>query len=122
MNPVKVNDALNDAMAIEGAIGVALVDFDSGMTLGTKGGSGMNLDVAAAGNTEVVRSKMKVMDHLGLDDRIEDMLITLGGQYHLIRLLQGTDSLFMYVALKKDKANLGMARFQLSVIDKKLAS
>ena len=121
MNPAKVNEALKDAMAIEGAIGVALVDFENGMTLGTQGGGGMNLDVAAAGNTEVVRSKMRVMEQLGLDDRIEDMLITLGGQYHLIRLVKGADSLFIYLALKKDKANLGMAKFQLSVIDKMLS-
>ena len=121
MNPAKVSEALKEAMTIEGAIGVALVDYENGMTLGTQGGGGMNLDVAAAGNTEVVRSKMRVMEQLGLDDRIEDMLITLGGQYHLIRLVKGSESLFIYLALKKDKANLGMAKFQLSVVDKKLS-
>jgi redox-regulated HSP33 family molecular chaperone len=121
MNSAKLNEALNEAMTIEGALGVALVDFENGMTLGTQGGGPIDLEVAAAGNTEVVRSKMKVVRQLGLQDRIEDILITLGTQFHLIRLLKGSDSLFIYLTLQKDKANLGMAKFQLSTIDKKLA-
>ncbi len=120
MNSAKHNEALNEAMTIEGALGVALVDFENGLTLGTQGGEEINLEMAAAGNPEVVRSEMKIIGQLGLTDRIEDMLITLGSQYHLIRMLKGSDSLFIYLALQKEKANLGMAKYQLSAIDKKL--
>ena len=80
MNSAKVKAALDEAMEIEGALGVCLVDYQSGMTLGTAGGDGLNLEMAAAGTTEVVRSKLRVMGALGLDDRIEDVLITLGTQ------------------------------------------
>ncbi|MEU7738429.1 hypothetical protein AB0B51_36230, partial [Streptomyces griseus] len=81
---------LKDAMSsIEGATGVALVDYTSGMALGTLGGGkDFNLEVAAAGNTDVVRAKLRTMEHLGIKDEIEDILITLGTQYHLIRLLK----------------------------------
>jgi hypothetical protein len=120
MNSAKVKAALDEAMAIEGALGVCLVDYQSGMTLGTAGGEGMNLEMAAAGNTEVLRSKMRVMGALGLEDRIEDVLITLGSQYHLIRMVKGTDSLFLYLALNKGPANLGMAKYQLTGIEQKL--
>ena len=85
---MNIETALKEAMTIEGAIGVALVDWDSGMSLGTLGGGKyLDLDLAAAGNTEVVRAKMRTMQALKLDDTIEDILITLGKQYHLIRLL-----------------------------------
>ncbi len=117
MNSAKVKAALDEAMMIEGALAVCLVDYQSGMTLGTAGGDGMNLEMAAAGTTEVVRSKLRVMGALGLEDRIEDMLITLGSQYHLIRMVKDTDSLFLYMALSKGLSNLGMAKIQLSGVE-----
>jgi hypothetical protein len=107
-------------MEIDGCIGCCIVDSNSGMMLGAAGGGSMNLEVAAAGNTEVVRSKRKTMKALALADQIEDMLITLGKQYHLIRPLSTNDALFIYVVLDKSRANLAMARHQLSAIEKDL--
>lgn len=116
-----VKESLTQALQIDGAIGVALVDFKSGMALGTAGGGpNMNLEVAAAGNTEVVRAKMKVMQSLGLKDQIEDILITLGGQYHLIRTMASKPNLFLYLALSRDKANLAMARHALHELEQSI--
>ncbi|WP_062072400.1 hypothetical protein [Demequina sediminicola] len=118
-NPV---ESMNAVLAIDGAIGAALVDYDSGMTLATAG-TGIDLELAAAGNTEVVRAKMRVMDSLGLEDKIEDILITLGSQIHLIRLVTAPNGhgLFIYVALERDRSNLAMARRQLQGIEQALA-
>ncbi len=118
-----VDESLKDAMGIKGAIGAALVDYTSGMTLGTAGGNGINLDVAAAGNTEVVRAKQAVMKELGIKGGIEDILITLDKQLHLIRMMDNDrgDGLFLYLALNKEQANLAMARHQLGAIEKQLA-
>ncbi|KUH35235.1 MULTISPECIES: hypothetical protein [Streptomyces] len=116
--------ALKEATTlIDGAIGAALVDYTSGMALGTVGGGkDLDLTVAAAGNTDVVRAKVRTMEMLGLNDEIEDILITLGTQYHLIRLLKGrgTNGLFLYLALDKGRANLAMARLQLKRIENEL--
>lgn len=112
--------ALKDAMQIDGAIGAALVDYTSGMALGVAGGHrDMDLTVAAAGNTDVIRAKMRTIDLLKLNDRIEDMLITLGSQYHLIRPITSRSGagLFLYLALHKDRANLALARRQLQQIE-----
>ena len=73
-------------MSVDGALAAAVVDYSSGMLLGAAGG-GIDLELAAGGNTEVMRSKLKTMQMLGLDDSIDDILITLGKQYHLIRPL-----------------------------------
>ncbi|MFB7454246.1 hypothetical protein [Streptomyces sp. NPDC056194] len=115
--------SLKEAATIEGAIGAALVDYTSGMALGTiGGGNGLDLNVAAAANTDVVRAKVRAMELLGLNEEIEDILITLGSQYHLLRLLKGRGNagLFLYLALDKNRANLAMARHQLKKIEAEL--
>ncbi|MCX2948336.1 hypothetical protein [Lentzea sp. NEAU-D7] len=121
---MNIDTALKEAMSISGAVGVALVDYDSGMSLGTSGGGDwLNLEIAAAGNTEVIRSKLRVMQSLGLSDSIEDILITLHRQYHLIRLMGGVKnrgSLFLYLVLERDNANLALARHQLKRIESDL--
>jgi hypothetical protein len=113
-------ESLPKLMEIDGCIGCCIVDSNSGMMLGAAGGGNVSLEVAAAGNTEVVRAKRKTMKALSLGDAIEDILITLGRQYHLIRPLSSNDALFIYVMLDRNKANLAMARHQLSAIEKEL--
>jgi hypothetical protein len=115
--------ALKSAMSVEGAIGVALVDYTSGMTLGVLGGSPeLDLTVAAAGNTDVVRAKMRTIEMLNLPDGIEDILITLDSQYHLIRPLRSRTGkgLFLYLALAKNRANLALARHQLRQVEESI--
>ncbi len=114
-----VEVALKDCMQIPGAVGVALVDYNSGMSLGTLGGGGLDLDVAAAGNTDVVRAELRIMEALGITGGIEDMLITLEHQYHMLRPItsQGGTGLFLFVALNKTTSNLAMARRQLASIE-----
>lgn len=113
-------ESLPKLMEIDGCIGCCIVDSNSGMMLGAAGGGTISLEVAAAGNTEVVRAKRKTMKALSLGDHIEDILITLGRQYHLIRPLSSNDALFIYVMLDKSKANLAMARHQLTQVEKEL--
>lgn len=116
-----VNESMETAMAIDGAVGAALVDFESGLTLGTAGGgSALDIDTAAAGNTQVVRAKMKVMQALDIDGAIEDILITLEEQMHLIRPLEKMPNLFLYLAIDRQRGNLGMARLKLKQIEQAL--
>jgi hypothetical protein len=121
---VDIETALKEAMAIEGALGTALVDWESGMTLGTLGGGKyLDLELAAAGNTEVIKAKVRTVESLRLNDEIEDILITLGTQYHVIRLIknsQGVQGLFLYLVLDRSKANLALARHHLKRIETEL--
>ncbi len=121
---MNIETALKEAMTIDGALGVCLVDWESGMSLGSLGGGKyLDLEVAAAGNTEVIRAKMRTMESLRLNDQIEDILITLGKQYHLIRLLKNSrqeQGLFLYLVLDRPKSNLALARHSLKRIESEL--
>ena len=94
------------------------VKFTGGTFSVSGDGTGINLEVAAAGNTEVIRAKRKVAGNLKLNDTIEDVLISLTKQYHLLRPLESNQNLFLYVVLDRSKSNLAMARHELRSFEK----
>jgi hypothetical protein len=113
--------ALTGAMQIDGALGAALVDSSSGMALATAGGPvGLDLDIAAAGNSSVVHAAQRMLTDLSLQQSIEDVLITLEKQFHVIRPLVRQDGLFLYLVLDRARSNLGMARYRLASIERSL--
>lgn len=57
---------------------------------------------------------LRVMSNLGISGGIEDILITLADQYHIIRPVGET--LFLYVAIDRKRGNLAMARHTLASI------
>ena len=114
-----IKQTLDELMTLDGAMCAAVVDSASGMMLGSVG-SGVDLEVAAAGNTEVIRSKMKTMRSLGLNDVIEDILITLGKQYHILRPSARKDGVCVYFVLDKQRANRAMARRKVQDVDKEM--
>ena len=113
-----VNESVTAALSIDGCLGASLVDFESGMCMGQAGNPGFDLELAAAGNADVVRAKKKIRDKLKLKDRIGDILISLDSQYHLIRMVGTT--MFFYVVLDRQKSNLAMARKELEALEEDL--
>ena len=104
-----------------GFIGACVVDSTTGMVMATEGGGRLNMELAAAGNTEVVRAKRRTIAALNLKDAIEDILISLGTQYHLIRPLRSNEAIFVYVALDRRMANLALARLAMQKVEQTLS-
>ena len=114
-----IKTCIKELLDLQGAMGACIVDYTSGMTLGYDG-SGVDLELAAAGNTEVVKAKMKTMKSLGIKGDIGDMLITLDEQFHIIRPTSLNEGLFIYLVLDKSKANLALARRKVEELDELL--
>ena len=119
----QLDTSIKELLSIEGATGAALVDISSGMALASGGSPGFDLTVAAAGNSNVVRAKLKTMNDLGLNGNIEDIMITLSSQYHLINVLNTseTSGLFVYLVLDRNTANLALARHKLNAISGRIS-
>ena len=121
----KIGEALTDALEIEDALAVGLGDWKSGLCLGSKGKNSSDfpddkIELAIAVNTEVVRAKMRGIQSLDLRETIEEILIILEKQYHLIRLTKTINGLFFYIALDREKSNLAFARLKLNKIESEL--
>jgi predicted regulator of Ras-like GTPase activity (Roadblock/LC7/MglB family) len=115
--------SLKELMNIDGAIGAALIDYNSGMALGTLTSiKDLDLEVVAAGTTDFIRAKMRTLELMRLDEPIEDILVTLVSQYHVIRPLTSRTGkgLFLYLMLDKTRANLALARHKITTIEREL--
>ena len=114
-----VTESLDSLIELPGARSAALVDSSSGMVIG-HAGSDDDLEIMAAANTEVVRAQLKSISSLGSADTIDDILITLSTQYDIVRPLEANPSIFLYLAMDKDKSNLAMARYRVAECEKQL--
>lgn len=92
-------------------IAAAVVDVQSGLALASHSNSPtFNPEAAAAYNAEVVKQKLKAMAALKLQgEQIDDILITLTNQLHLIKLLEGGKK-FIYLAVDPRDTSLAIAR------------
>jgi len=102
-----VQNIIND---LPGLLAIAVVDISSGMSLASHSNSGINPETAAAYNTEVVKQKLKAMNALKLQgETIDDILITLTNQLHLIKLVADSKK-FIYLVVNSRDTNLAIAR------------
>ena len=97
------------AAEMPGFMAASLVDTESGMTLGLKSvRPDFDLAAASAYNSEMVKQKLKIMKALNLKTHLEDMLLTLGDQIHVIKLISATT--FIYLAVDRGSCNLAIVR------------
>jgi hypothetical protein len=104
-----VNTIQEIAAQLPGFLAASLVDLESGMTLGVYSKDPtFDLNSASAFNSEMVKQKLKIMEVLGLNMELEDMLLTLEEQIHLIRIINR--STFLYLAADRKGSNLAIVR------------
>lgn len=107
---------------INGFIAVSVTEVETGMSYcSLTVDSNFDPELASAYNLEVVKAKLSAIKALGLDQKINDILITLTDQIHIIDLSED-GRYFIYLAVDAKKANLGLTRSILSKYKKDIVA
>jgi predicted regulator of Ras-like GTPase activity (Roadblock/LC7/MglB family) len=102
-----VKDILDELPTL---LAVAVVEVESGMPLASHSNiADFDIETAAAYNTEVVKAKLKAIKALNLNQTVQDILLTLTDQLHLLKLSPTGDK-FIYLAVNSRDTNLAQAR------------
>ena len=107
---------LEKLLSFDGAMCVAVVDSETGMILG-KAGSGVEMELAAAGASVILRARLASIQALGGVEQIDDVLISLTSQVQIIHPLPDNPSIFTYLIGDKSKSSLAMARYKANEAD-----
>jgi hypothetical protein len=111
-----LEEVLEKLLSFDGAMCVAVVDSQTGMILG-KAGSGVEIELAAAGASVILRARLASTKALGNNEKIDDVLITLTSTVQIIHPLPANPSIFTYLIGDKAKASLAMARYKATEAD-----
>ncbi len=111
-----LEEVLAKLLSFDGAMCVAVVDSETGMILG-KAGSGVEIDLAAAGASVILRARLASIKALGGVETIDDVLISLTSQVQIIHPLPSNPSIFTYLIGDKSKSSLAMARYKAAEAD-----
>ena len=109
---------------VPGFIAVSVTEVRSGVSYGSESvDPSFDPNLASAYNLEVVKAKMNALRVLGLEgkEKIEDILITLTNQIHVIDVAPN-GTYFIYLVVDSSKANLGITRSLLARYKKDLQS
>ncbi|MER7704131.1 hypothetical protein ABTX81_14645 [Kitasatospora sp. NPDC097605] len=121
-----IDECLSRAMAIAGARAAGLIDWSSGLALGSVGASPTgDHDTTAAEATDLVRAAVDAATFTAAEDRavpLQDIILTADSSYHLLCFIDTVfDSrLVLHLWLDRAEGNLAVARFRLQSIAEEL--
>ncbi|MEU6804047.1 hypothetical protein [Streptomyces neyagawaensis] len=119
-----IDECLVEAMRLPGALGAAVVDWTSGLALGTVGDApGGDHETTAAETAELARlaaehrafAPEEGSDWSGADLPVEDLIVSNRDTYHVLRFVRTTfdSSVFLHLWLARSDGNLALARIRL---------
>ena len=97
---------------ISGFQGGCLMDSLSGQVMAREVGTG-EVEATLRTTLAIARANLQAAAELGADQEVEDIQISLGRHFHILRPLDGAQRYLVCVTLDREAANLGLARIQL---------
>ncbi|MCG7209996.1 MULTISPECIES: hypothetical protein [Streptomyces] len=123
-----IDECLLEAMRLPGARGAALVDWTSGLALGTVGEApGGDHETTAAEAAELARlaaehGAFSTEDDTEVGPPVEDLIVSNRDSYHLLRFVVTSfdATVFLHLWLTREDGNLALARIRLGEMAERL--
>ncbi|WP_181809399.1 hypothetical protein [Streptomyces shenzhenensis] len=123
-----IDECLLEAMRLPGARGAALVDWTSGLALGTVGEApGGDHETTAAEAAELARlaaehGAFSTADDTEVTPPVEDLIVSNRDSYHLLRFVVTSfdATVFLHLWLGREDGNLALARIRLGEMAERL--
>ncbi|AWL88048.1 hypothetical protein AMK14_30790 [Streptomyces sp. TSRI0445] len=129
-----IDECLLEVMRLPGARGASVVDWTSGLALGTIGDSpNGDHEATAAETAEVARmtAEQPAFARLGGEGErpaespstpVEDVIVTTHDGYHMLRFVETAfdSSVFLHLWLDRSAGNLALARMRLGELAERL--
>ncbi|MEU8136866.1 hypothetical protein [Streptodolium elevatio] len=126
-----IDECLHEAMELPGALGASVVEWVSGLALGTVGQSpNGDHEATAAETAELARLAAEYAAfstpearYITAETPVEDIIVTTRTGFHLLRFVetQFDSSVFVHLWLDRSTANLALSRLRLQDLAERLA-
>ncbi len=116
-----INNALSQLLELKGSMATSIIDWEDDIILGTENKVNFDITTASKGNGKVMRSTLKMLNDTNPESQVEDILITLTDQIHIIHIINSHPELCLYIILDSQKANMALARTKIGLIAKELS-
>ena len=105
---------------VSGFIAVSITATETGMPYASLSSDpNFNVELAGSYNLEVVKAKQSIIKSLDLKEKIQDIMLTLTNQIHLISISENGEY-FVYLAVDSKNGNLGLTRSLLKKYTKEI--
>jgi hypothetical protein len=122
-DPQRALVILRELMLLDGLIFASLIDGNTGLVVASDA-QGPDIDRAAQAATEILRVHRRTLRQMGHgrpNDPVDEVLVTAGNRYHILRTLQAHPDYFILAVLDKLRSNLAMTRFRVMEAQQVLA-
>ena len=116
IDPKLVSRTLTQVLAIDGLLGCALIDSDSGQVIAREVREDQPLDIAAAAHdcAPLLRAHREAARRMGLPDAVDEVVVSGRTHQQIVRALHHHPALFVLALLDRQRANQALARFKLA--------
>lgn len=123
LDPAQAQGALAEMAGIDGLLCCAVVDATTGLVLAREAGEdqGSDFDLCAAASAQVLRAHRMAARNMGMPEHIDEIIVSAGERHQVLRTVNRHRDLFLMALLDKQHANLALARYKLTEVEKRLA-